>query len=82
MEPFADIPLLTTAGAALLPVIMAAIAGLAAAVRKPRELIGLCREQPATAGGCGGAITTGILGAAWLLTEGTLLPDCVAWQIA
>jgi outer membrane protein assembly factor BamB len=68
VELFAVIPLLTTAGTALLPVIMAAIASLAAVVLKPRELFRLCRERPATAGGWGGVITLGILGVVWFLT--------------
>ncbi len=68
MNVLAVVPIFTTAGVALLPTIVAAIASMAAIVLKPRELLRLGRRRPAAVGVAAGAVALCL--AAWALASG------------
>ena len=70
MNLVAVVPIFTSAGVALLPTIVAAIASMAAIVLKPRELLRLGRRRPLAVSAAVGATALG-LAAAWLLASGT-----------
>jgi outer membrane protein assembly factor BamB len=61
MDTFAVVPIFTSAGAALLPTIAAALASIAAIAIRPRELLRLCRRRPAAMGVSAGAIALGLI---------------------
>ncbi|MHB1035419.1 MAG: outer membrane protein assembly factor BamB family protein [Pirellulales bacterium] len=69
METIAVVPIFTTAGAALAPMILAALASLAALALKPRELLRLGREKPAWAATALGTVAL-VLAATWLWAAG------------
>jgi len=68
MHVLAVVPIFTSAGVALLPTIVAAIASLAAIVLKPREFLRLARRRPVAVGVAAGAVALGL--AAWGLASG------------
>ena len=70
MTIIAVVPIFTSAGVALLPTIVAAIASLAAIVLKPRELLRLVRRRPLATCMAAGAVALG-LAATWSLASGT-----------
>ncbi len=70
MNLVAVVPIFTSAGVALLPTIVAAVASMAAIVLKPRELLRLACRRPLAMGVGAGAVALG-LAAAWLLAVGT-----------
>ncbi len=70
MNVVAVVPIFTSAGVALLPTIVAAVASMAAIVLKPRELLRLACRRPLAMGVGAGAVALG-LAAAWLLAVGT-----------
>ena len=45
---FAVVPIFTNLGAAVLPMVLAAIGSVVAIAFRPKELLRLCRENPAT----------------------------------
>jgi outer membrane protein assembly factor BamB len=69
MELFAVVPIFTSAGAAALPMIVAAVASMAALLLKPRELARVCRRRPWTASATMGAAIASLGLIAWLLTS-------------
>jgi outer membrane protein assembly factor BamB len=71
MAIFAVVPIFTSAGAALLPTILATLASIAAIVFKPRELLRLTRRRPVTAGVTLATITVVLAISTWLLTSST-----------
>ena len=68
MTIFAVVPIFTSAGVALLPTIVAALASLAALLLRPRELLRLARRRPVAAGVTVGAVAMG-LAVAWSLAS-------------
>ena len=71
MDTFAVVPIFTSAGAALLPTLMAALASLAAVALKPREVLRICRQQPVVASLSAGAVALILAVTAWWLASGT-----------
>ncbi len=69
MTMIAVVPIFTSAGVALLPTILAALASLAALIMKPRELLRLVFRRPAAAGLALGAVALGSV-VAWMLAFG------------
>ena len=59
MNVLAVVPIFTTAGVALLPTIVAAVASMAAIVLKPRELLRLGRRRPVAVSVAAGAVALG-----------------------
>ena len=70
MHIFAVVPIFTSAGAALLPTILAAIAGMAAILFKPRELWRLSCRRPVEVGVSAAAIAIGLAVLAWVSAFG------------
>ena len=70
MHVFAVVPIFTSAGAALLPTILAAIAGMAAILFKPRELWRLSCRRPVEVGVSAAAIAIGLAVLAWVSAFG------------
>jgi outer membrane protein assembly factor BamB len=54
--PFAVVPILVNAGAAVMPALIAGLASFAALLFKPRELIAACRRYPGRAAGIVGGV--------------------------
>ncbi len=71
MKIFAVVPIFTSAGAALLPTILAALASLAAVAFKPREVLRLCRQRPVAASLSAGVIALSLALTTWWLASGT-----------
>jgi outer membrane protein assembly factor BamB len=69
MNVLAIVPIFTSAGVALLPTIVTALASMAAIVLKPRELLRLARRRPLAVSVAAGAVALGL--AAWSLASGT-----------
>jgi outer membrane protein assembly factor BamB len=69
MSMFAVVPIFTSAGVALLPTVMAALASMAAILLKPRELMRLVRRRPLAFGVAVAAIALG-LATAWAWASG------------
>jgi outer membrane protein assembly factor BamB len=65
MNIFAVVPIFTSAGVALLPTIVAALASLAVTVLNPRQLWRLGRRRPLTTGSVAGAIVLSSAAAWW-----------------
>ena len=63
MSSLAVVPIFMSAGAAILPTVVAACASVAAVILKPRELVRLCRQRPGLMGGVGAglAVVVGVL---------------------
>ncbi len=70
MNMIAVVPIFTSAGVALLPTIVAALASMAAIVLKPRELLRLARRRPVVVSMAVGAVAL-VLAATWALASGT-----------
>ena len=70
MSMIAVVPIFTSAGVALLPTVVAALASMAAIVLKPRELLRLARRRPLLVSASVVAVALG-LAAAWALASGT-----------
>jgi len=65
MCTIAVVPIFTSAGTALLPMILAAIASFAAIILKPRELVMLMRRRPVTVGVSAGATVCAVAVLMW-----------------
>jgi outer membrane protein assembly factor BamB len=70
MTTLAVVPIFITAGTAVLPTILAAIASVGAIILRPRELLRLCRRRPIAAGGWAGGIALAVAATVWLLSPG------------
>ena len=68
MNVLGVVPIFTTAGVALLPTIVAAVASMAAIVLKPRELLRLGRRWPVAVSVAAGTVGLGL--PAWGLASG------------
>ena len=71
MDTFAVVPIFTTAGAALLPTIVAFLASVAAIAFRPRELLRLGRQRPLTMGISLGAMALVLVVVAWWFGSAT-----------
>src|SRR3974377_1195076 len=71
MQTIAVVPIFVSAGAAVLPPVVAALASLAAVALKPRELVGVIRRRPLAVGGSVLGITLVLSVITWGLRAGT-----------
>ena len=67
MHSLAVVPIFMSAGAAILPTVVAACASVAAVVLKPRELIRLCRQRPGLMGGVGAGLAVVVGALTWYM---------------
>ncbi|HVT90235.1 MAG TPA: PQQ-binding-like beta-propeller repeat protein [Tepidisphaeraceae bacterium] len=66
MQSLGVVPIFVSAGAAVLPTLVAAVTSVVAIILKPRELIRLCREKPMVVG-MSVSCLMGICGLGWLI---------------
>lgn len=65
METLAVVPIFMSAGAAVLPAVVAAATSVVAVAVRPRELLRLCRQRPAAVGAWIGVIALGVVAVTW-----------------
>ncbi len=69
MHTFAIVPIFTSAGAAMLPTLLASALSLAAILFRPRELLKVIRARPLAAGSVCVALALGTFATTWLLAS-------------
>ncbi len=68
-QTLAVVPIFMSAGAAVLPTVLAALASVAAILFKPRELFRICRAHPAAAGSTILCIVAAVSGSWWFFSD-------------
>ena len=71
METLAVVPIFMSAGAAVLPAVVAAVTSVVALLVRPRELLRLCRRRPTAVGVSVGAVALVVVAATWWRTSDT-----------
>ncbi|MBP7934371.1 MAG: PQQ-binding-like beta-propeller repeat protein [Phycisphaerae bacterium] len=71
MGTLAVVPIFMSAGAAVMPAVVAAVTSVVAIAVRPRELLRLCRRRPAAVGASLGVIALGVVAASWWRTSDT-----------
>jgi outer membrane protein assembly factor BamB len=66
MQELAVVPVFMSAGAAVLPTVMAAVGSVVAVMLKPRELARLCRRRPWAMGGGVAVLVAVVVGVVWM----------------
>lgn len=67
MQVVGVVPIFMSAGAAVLPTVVAAATSVVAILFKPRELLALCRRRPAAMGVTGLSVLLAVAGVVWWL---------------
>lgn len=69
MDVLSVVPIFMSAGAAVLPTLVASVTGVVAILLKPKELLRICRERPGVVGISAGVIVGLSFGIWWLMGD-------------